>query len=53
MTRMKRMVGLESGAGGLEVRKLSTREKRFLKFSSVEWDGQNYMTPQVKVGEQK
>ena len=40
MNRMKAMVGLEPGGVGLEVRKLSTREKRFLKFSSVDWDGQ-------------
>merc|ERR1719222_1407248 len=46
MNRMKVMVGLEAAGTGLEVRKLSTREKRFLKFSSVDWDGQIYMTPQ-------
>ena len=46
MNRMKAMVGLETTGAGVEVRKLSTREKRFLKFSSVEWDGQVYMTPQ-------
>jgi len=46
MGRMKKMVGLENSSSGMEVRKLSTREKRFLKFSSVEWDGQIYMTPQ-------
>ena len=27
-------------------RKLTAREKRFLKFASVEYDGQIYMTPQ-------
>lgn len=26
--------------------KLSAREKRFIKFASVEFDGQIYMTPQ-------
>jgi len=46
MNRMKVMVGLETAGTGVEVRKLSTREKRFLKFSSVDWDGQIYMTPQ-------
>ena len=46
MNRMKQMVRMEAAGAGLEVRKLSTREKRFLKFSSVEWDGQVYMTPQ-------
>ena len=29
-----------------EKRKLTAREKRFIKFSSVEYDGQIYMTPQ-------
>jgi len=46
MNHMKKMVGLDSSGSGIEVRKLTTREKRFLKFSSVEWDGQIYMTPQ-------
>merc|ERR1719347_1390324 len=43
---MKKMVGLDSSGSGIEVRKPTTRKKRFLKFSSVEWDGQIYMTPQ-------
>ena len=30
-----------------EKRKLTAREKRFIKFASVEYDGQIYMTPQV------
>lgn len=46
LSRVRKMVGLDSADTGMEVRKLSTREKRFLKFSSVEWDGQIYMTPQ-------
>ena len=29
-----------------EKRKLTAREKRFIKFASVEYDGQIYMTPQ-------
>ena len=31
-----------------EKRKLTAREKRFIKFASVEYDGQIYMTPQGK-----
>ena len=30
----------------IKKRKLTAREKRFLKFASVEYDGQIYMTPQ-------
>ena len=30
----------------VEKRKLTAREKRFLKFASVEYNGQIYMTPQ-------
>jgi len=40
------MVGLESAGKELEKRKLTNREKRFIKFSSVEYLGQIYMTPQ-------
>ena len=43
---MKSMVGLESNSKELENSKLTSREKRFLKFSSVEFEGQIYMTPQ-------
>lgn len=28
--------------------KLTARERRFIKFASVEFDGQIYMTPQVR-----
>ena len=45
--RVKSMMGLESSSGhGSEKRKLTSREKRFTKFSSVEYQGQIYMTPQ-------
>jgi len=46
LSRVKSMVGLESGSKELEKRKLTSREKRFIKFSSVEYNGQIYMTPQ-------
>merc|ERR1712013_704173 len=46
MSRIKSMVGLESAGKELEKRKLTNREKRFIKFSSVEYLGQIYMTPQ-------
>ena len=35
-----------SGSEVTEKRKLTPREKRFIKFASVEYDGQIYMTPQ-------
>ena len=35
-----------SGNEITEKRKLTPREKRFIKFASVEYDGQIYMTPQ-------
>lgn len=40
------MVGWESDGKELKSKKLSIREKRFLQFSSVEYLGQVYMTPQ-------
>jgi len=40
------MVGLETGGKETEKRKLTNREKRFIKFASVEFRGQVYMTPQ-------
>lgn len=47
ISRVKNMVGLGSGGGVAdEKRKLTSREKRFIKFSSVEYEGQIYMTPQ-------
>ena len=46
MSRLKSMMGLEPSSHSLEKRKLSNREKRFIKFSSVEFRGQIYMTPQ-------
>jgi len=47
MSRVMSMIGIESGEGKAgEKRKLSSREKRFIKFSSVEYEGQIYMTPQ-------
>ena len=47
LSRVKSMMGLEtSSSHGLEKRKLTSREKRFTKFSSVEYRGQIYMTPQ-------
>ena len=39
-------MGLEGGSQALERRKLTSREQRFIKFSSVEHAGQVYMTPQ-------
>lgn len=36
----------EGQTGNLEKRKLTAREKRFIKFASVEFDGQIYMTAQ-------
>ena len=38
--------GSTSHAVEHEKRKLTAREKRFIKFASVEYDGQIYMTPQ-------
>jgi len=46
ISRIKSMVGLETTEKELQKRKLTSREKRFLKFSSVEYEGQIYMTPQ-------
>ena len=46
ISRIKSMVGLETAEKELQKRKLTSREKRFLKFSSVEYEGQIYMTPQ-------
>lgn len=46
LSRVKSMMGLEQSSQGLEKRKLTSREKRFIKFSSVEYKGQIYMTPQ-------
>ena len=46
ISRVKSMMGLESASHGYEKRKLTSREKRFTKFSSVEYQGQIYMTPQ-------
>jgi len=46
LARIKGMVGLESGSKELEKRKLTSREKRFINFASVEYNGQIYMTPQ-------
>ena len=47
ISRIKNMMGVETrDPQGLERRKLTSREKRFTKFSSVEYDGQIYMTPQ-------
>ena len=46
VSRLKSMMGLEGGSHGLERRKLTSREQRFIKFSSVEHVGQVYMTPQ-------
>ena len=47
LSRVKSMMGVETrDPQGLERRKLTSREKRFTKFSSVEYDGQIYMTPQ-------
>merc|ERR1719210_200407 len=40
------MMGLETGSKELEQRKLTSREKRFVKFASGEFQGQVYMTPQ-------
>ena len=37
---------LSSFSGTHQKRKLTAREKRFIKFASVEFDGQIYMTPQ-------
>ena len=45
-SRAKKMMGLETGNKELEQRKLTSREKRFVKFASVEFQGQVYMTPQ-------
>ena len=45
-SRAKKMMGLETGSKELEQRKLTSREKRFVKFASVEFQGQVYMTPQ-------
>jgi len=39
-------LSLPAAAVEQEKRKLTAREKRFIKFSSVEYDGQIYMTPQ-------
>ena len=36
----------KSGPEVTEKRKLTPRERRFIKFASVEYDGQIYMTPQ-------
>jgi len=44
--KLGELVGLESGNKELEKRKLTSREKRFIKFASVEYNGQIYMTPQ-------
>ena len=40
------MIYSNSGSEVTEKRKLTPREKRFIKFASVEYDGQIYMTPQ-------
>jgi len=46
LARVKNMVGLENDLKEDEVHVLSSREKRFLKFGTVEYGGQVYMTPQ-------
>ena len=46
VSRARRMVGLEAGGKEQEKRTLTNREKRFIKFASVEYRGQVYMTPQ-------
>ena len=44
-------LSLPAAAVEQEKRKLTAREKRFIKFSSVEYDGQIYMTPQGNLDE--
>ena len=46
VSRARKMLGLETSSKESERRKLSSREKRFVKFASVEYGGQVYMTPQ-------
>merc|ERR1719445_1516493 len=47
INRVASMIGITSSEEATDgKRKLSSREKRFIKFSSVEYNGQIYMTPQ-------
>ena len=46
LSQVKGVLGFQEADKAIEKRKLTSREKRFIKFSSVEYQGQVYMTPQ-------